>query len=294
MFVGMSIDYCLHLAHAYHQMLLQGRGEKLRAALVRLGPSIFGAACTTAVSTVFLLPCRVFLFVQLGTMMLANTMLSFIFAFLFLAPLLLVLGPSGFVGDIWNCNPVLLIAQCRATRASCHSRDAPRTHVEKPSSQVNDRVAFTPSKEESHFMNTVPNSSDTKEFSIVREACPFDQATCSAHKPQSQFETTGPSFSQSACANTTLPPHPYPDLMQTEPCNPLTRWGENEGKEELQVWSKTTGTWISVAAVYSEDSHESSVDSTLAPVTVEFVLPGLGSCRKTLRSDSGLLRVVDT
>ena len=43
--------------------------EKLQLTLVNLGPSILGGALTTAAATAFLLPCRIVLFVKLGTML---------------------------------------------------------------------------------------------------------------------------------------------------------------------------------------------------------------------------------
>ena len=41
----------------------------MQLALVNLGPSILGGALTTAAGTAFLLPCRIVLFVKLGTML---------------------------------------------------------------------------------------------------------------------------------------------------------------------------------------------------------------------------------
>ncbi|CAE7475976.1 DISP1 [Symbiodinium pilosum] len=98
-FVGMSVDYCLHLAHGYYVAERPCRSEKMQLALVNLGPSILGGALTTAAGTAFLLPCRIVLFVKLGTMLVANTMLSLLYTFLFLGPLLMILGPLGDVGS---------------------------------------------------------------------------------------------------------------------------------------------------------------------------------------------------
>lgn len=64
-FVGLSVDHCLHLAHAYHQ----APGDqlaKIRHALVLTGASILGGALTTMAGTAFLLPCRIILFQKLG------------------------------------------------------------------------------------------------------------------------------------------------------------------------------------------------------------------------------------
>eukprot|EP00435_Cladocopium_sp_Y103_P042865 s1826_g11.t4 len=92
-FVGMSVDYCLHMAHGYHVAPRATRRDKMQVTMVNLGPSILGGAFTTAAATVFLLPCRIVLFVKLGTMLVANTILSLLYTYFFLAPLLIVAGP---------------------------------------------------------------------------------------------------------------------------------------------------------------------------------------------------------
>eukprot|EP00438_Fugacium_kawagutii_P011334 Skav201360 [mRNA] locus=scaffold2471:107673:110281:+ [translate_table: standard] len=53
-----------------------GSKDKLQMTLVNLGPSILGGAFTTAAATVFLLPCRIVLFVKLGTMLVAWLILA--------------------------------------------------------------------------------------------------------------------------------------------------------------------------------------------------------------------------
>merc|ERR1711871_256784 len=47
-FVGMSVDYALHMAHGYHSASGEKRAEKIRGALTHLGVSIIGGAITTA------------------------------------------------------------------------------------------------------------------------------------------------------------------------------------------------------------------------------------------------------
>ena len=71
-FVGLSVDHCLHLAHAYHQAPGDRLG-KMRHALVLTGASILGGALTTMAGTAFLLPCRIILFQKLGAERLYET-----------------------------------------------------------------------------------------------------------------------------------------------------------------------------------------------------------------------------
>ena len=55
-FVGMSVDYCLHTAHAYSHSASKTRRGKVTDALTHMGISILGAFVTTAGSTLFLFP----------------------------------------------------------------------------------------------------------------------------------------------------------------------------------------------------------------------------------------------
>merc|ERR1712003_264980 len=108
-FVGMSVDYCLRLAHGYNVAFGVDREAKMKAALVHLGPSIVGGAVTTLAGTAFLLPCRILLFVKLGAMLFTNALISLLYTFFFLSPLLMVIGPTKETGNIWDlikCGPL--------------------------------------------------------------------------------------------------------------------------------------------------------------------------------------------
>eukprot|EP00930_Biecheleria_cincta_P089969 TRINITY_DN7930_c0_g1_i1.p1 TRINITY_DN7930_c0_g1~~TRINITY_DN7930_c0_g1_i1.p1 ORF type:complete len:2754 (-),score=377.10 TRINITY_DN7930_c0_g1_i1:392-8065(-) len=100
LFVGLSVDYCLHLAHGYHTACEDTRASKLRQALVNLGPSIIGGGITTIAGTAFLLPCRIVLFVKLGTMLVGNALLSLTYTFFYLAPMLALAGPMDDFGSV--------------------------------------------------------------------------------------------------------------------------------------------------------------------------------------------------
>ena len=92
-FVGMSVDYCLHVAHGYHSSASRTRKDKTTESLTALGVSILGAAMTTASSSAFLFPCRIYLFIQLGVMLVSNTILAVFFALVFLVAMLMIAGP---------------------------------------------------------------------------------------------------------------------------------------------------------------------------------------------------------
>ena len=91
----MSVDYILHIAHAYHVSEKRLRRQKTVEALTTRGTAIVGGALTTAGSTAFLFPCWNYLFYQLGVMLFLNTIVSLTFTFFFLCPLLMAAGPTG-------------------------------------------------------------------------------------------------------------------------------------------------------------------------------------------------------
>eukprot|EP00930_Biecheleria_cincta_P083823 TRINITY_DN73331_c0_g1_i1.p1 TRINITY_DN73331_c0_g1~~TRINITY_DN73331_c0_g1_i1.p1 ORF type:complete len:364 (-),score=41.97 TRINITY_DN73331_c0_g1_i1:15-1061(-) len=105
-FVGLGVDYCLHLAHGYHEAPGDTPKAKMMHALVILGPSIAGGALTTIAGCAFLLPCRMILFRKLGAFLLSNAVYSVIYTFVFLTPILFICGPVGVAGTIY-CFPCL-------------------------------------------------------------------------------------------------------------------------------------------------------------------------------------------
>merc|ERR1711907_278241 len=101
-FVGMSVDYALHMAHGYHSAHGATRFEKIRDALTHLGISIIGGAITWAGAAIFLFFCHMYLFIQLGTMMFMNTLLALYFSVVFMVALLAIIGPLTHACDIYH------------------------------------------------------------------------------------------------------------------------------------------------------------------------------------------------
>ena len=87
------MDYSLHLGHAYNHSPGRTTKSRVRDALSTIGVSIFGGAITTAGASFFLLWCRIFLFVQLGVMMLSNTVTAFVYTLACLSACLAIIGP---------------------------------------------------------------------------------------------------------------------------------------------------------------------------------------------------------
>eukprot|EP01029_Cantina_marsupialis_P020747 TRINITY_DN4887_c0_g2_i1.p1 TRINITY_DN4887_c0_g2~~TRINITY_DN4887_c0_g2_i1.p1 ORF type:complete len:1566 (-),score=382.43 TRINITY_DN4887_c0_g2_i1:596-5293(-) len=92
-FVGASVDYCLHLSHNYNESKCNTRFQRMRAALRTTGSSIFSAALTTIGASIILLACTIVIFVQFGYIIAANTILSLFFGLVVLPSMLLYIGP---------------------------------------------------------------------------------------------------------------------------------------------------------------------------------------------------------
>eukprot|EP00750_Incisomonas_marina_P018517 INCI2990.1.p1 GENE.INCI2990.1~~INCI2990.1.p1 ORF type:complete len:2694 (-),score=348.67 INCI2990.1:3864-11945(-) len=92
-FVGFSVDYVLHLGHAYNESPWHSPYLKTRDALAHIGPSILSAAVTTCGSAFFLLFCQIYLFVQMGWTLLVNTALAILCALTFFVAVTALLGP---------------------------------------------------------------------------------------------------------------------------------------------------------------------------------------------------------
>ena len=90
--LGMSVDYIIHLAHAYKNSMFSDRYHKSRAAIFARGQSIASAAITTLGAVMPLLWAQLLPLRQFGTVFALVTVISLAFAFFFLA-ILMVIGP---------------------------------------------------------------------------------------------------------------------------------------------------------------------------------------------------------
>jgi len=93
-FVGMSCDYCLHIAHAFMHSNATSAPLKVREALAIIGNSVLGAAVTTFGSCIFLLLTTIVFFYKMGIIIAVNTICSLWFALVFF-PSLLTLFDNG-------------------------------------------------------------------------------------------------------------------------------------------------------------------------------------------------------
>jgi hypothetical protein len=97
-FVGLAVDYTVHTSHAYQMSDKPDRRSRVTDALKHAGTAIVGGAFTTGGATVFLLPCLIVPFYQLGVMLILNTAITVFLTFFFLMPVLMLCGPMGQCG----------------------------------------------------------------------------------------------------------------------------------------------------------------------------------------------------
>ena len=93
--VGLSCDFCLHVAESYHQSpMLLSRRIRGKCAIERCMIPCLGACLTTLVAALPLLACTVTILSKFGVLIALCISLSFLFAMHFLGPLLMLFGPT--------------------------------------------------------------------------------------------------------------------------------------------------------------------------------------------------------
>lgn len=187
-FMGLSVDYTLHLTHAYHQAEQETRRERIRHALSAIGPAILGGGLTTAGATIFTMPCWIFLFFQLGVMLCMNTILGLTSTFFFLAPLLAVCGPTGDTGQIFatlSCRP------CRRRWGSHATTRAEAAKPQVPACSGVTEAAFSEPEQ--------PRTAEQQQAPLPQSRLPRERAELSSRSPSpARSSQRSPSPAQSS------------------------------------------------------------------------------------------------
>ena len=92
-FVGLSSNYLLHIAHAYHSSAIKERSVKIQRAVFIVGSPILWSAISTIGGSAFLFACRTWLLTELGILICTVIALSLLFSMGFLLAFLSVFGP---------------------------------------------------------------------------------------------------------------------------------------------------------------------------------------------------------
>ena len=94
--------YVLHIAHKYNEAHeYHSSFLKMRSAITNIGPSIISASITTTGSAIFLVFCQIYIFQQMGWLLIANTVLAILVAMLTFTSILSVCGPRGRCCDMY-------------------------------------------------------------------------------------------------------------------------------------------------------------------------------------------------
>jgi len=116
--IGFSIDYVVHLGHAYLESTLEDREQRLTMALLTMGISVSSGAFTTALSGIpLLLSVWTFLY-KMGLLIFCVCMFALSWSLFFFMALLAALGPEGNVGNIQSC--------CKVSKE--HENDMEKQH----------------------------------------------------------------------------------------------------------------------------------------------------------------------
>mmetsp|Transcript_103498 Transcript_103498/g.299462 ORF Transcript_103498/g.299462 Transcript_103498/m.299462 type:complete len:175 (+) Transcript_103498:2-526(+) len=101
--VGLSVDYSVHLLHAYHHGAGADREDRARHALSEMGISVINSSATTLLAAAILFACGFYFFLQFGAFIFMVIGLSILMSITLLIPLLIIAGPSGDRGFMPRC-----------------------------------------------------------------------------------------------------------------------------------------------------------------------------------------------
>lgn len=98
--VGLSVDYTVHLLHAYDNAPVSARTARAHAALEEMGISVANSAITTLFAAAMLFACGFYFFFQFGGFIFMVIGLSILMSTNFLMPLMMLVGPEGDQGKM--------------------------------------------------------------------------------------------------------------------------------------------------------------------------------------------------
>ena len=117
-FVGLSANYLLHIAHSYHKSNIKERNVKVQRAVFVTGSPILWSAISTIGGCMFLFACRTWLLTKLGILICTIIALSLMFSLGFLLALLAFIGPLPIISDIekhqdlHSCDLMIIFKMC--------------------------------------------------------------------------------------------------------------------------------------------------------------------------------------
>merc|ERR1712057_95528 len=112
---GFSVDYVVHLAHAFVQAEKKERLDKVRSALDEIGVSVLGGMLTSASAAVALMICQLQFFHKFGVFLMLTVSISWIWANVGFMASMALLGPDDST-PLWLQFPASLVDHIQKRR----------------------------------------------------------------------------------------------------------------------------------------------------------------------------------
>jgi len=118
--IGLSVDYTVHLGHAYVSPVGEvGREGRAALALMHMGTTVFAGAVTTLGAGVFMFSCQLTFFTRMAGLISGTIFFSLLFSLFFFVPLLVLAGPGGEITSLAE-RAARLLAHCRSSGRKGH------------------------------------------------------------------------------------------------------------------------------------------------------------------------------
>jgi predicted RND superfamily exporter protein len=99
--IGLSVDYCVHLATDYQHQFHVFRKQKMRQTYKNMGVSILSGTITTLGSGAFLYGGELMMFKKFSIIICSTILLSYLVSMLLFGALMHILGPENGCGDLF-------------------------------------------------------------------------------------------------------------------------------------------------------------------------------------------------
>jgi len=99
-FIGIAVDYVVHLCHQYMHSVQLKRHGRTKAAFKQMGQTIIAGALTSIFSALFLMLCQAASLNKFGVLLLVTIVSSMLTALILLPSLFYILGPNNNQGNI--------------------------------------------------------------------------------------------------------------------------------------------------------------------------------------------------
>ena len=93
-FIGISVDYVVHICHNYTHALETSRKARMDFAYRQIGKAIIGGALTSCFSAGFLIICQASSLNKFGVLLLTTILCSMLTALIMLPSVLYLMGPT--------------------------------------------------------------------------------------------------------------------------------------------------------------------------------------------------------